>query len=387
MELKLDVEKLVSKGDGLARHEGKAVFVAGALPGETVLAKVVEEKNDFLRAQTVEVLIANEGRTVPACPYYADCGGCDMQHASYETQVGAKQSMVIENLQRIGGIDVSDGSIDILPLAVSPPWGYRNRVRFHVDIEGNRAGFLSRRSNELVDIRRCPILCDSLNRLLDEKRPLLMKAALMRRSTEGWQQRKRWVEVPAFAGDAKVSLSSSEVPVQILGKTLWADSNVFFQSNRSVLPAMVDFVRMHAEGTVVVELYAGVGTFTAFVEAVDRESHAIERDGRCLELATKNLSHTEFFPQSAEHWARARKDIRVDTVIVDPPRTGLEKEVVGAIAGWEPSTVIYVSCDSVTLARDCRRFAERGYRVETLQVFDLYPQTSHVESAVVLKRA
>ena len=387
MDLILDIEKLVAKGDALARHEGKAVFVSGALPGERVRASVVETKGDYLRAVTTEVITPSEGRVEPACPHYGRCGGCDLQHASSDLQGSAKESVVVENLRRIGGIDVKDGTVQVLPTAVSEPWGYRNRVRFHVDIEGGRAGFLARQSNELVDIRHCPILCDSLNRLLDEKRPLLMKAALMRRATEGWQGKHTWVEVPAFAGDAQVSLSTREVSVDILGKRLWADSNVFFQSNKQLLPAMITFVSSRVTGTRIMDLYAGVGTFSAFVEGPDRQVVAVERDKRCLELAAKNLGHTEFFPQSAEHWSRTQRNRIVDTVIVDPPRTGLDQEVVDAIAGWKAATIIHVSCDSVTLARDCKRFVAHGYRVTALQVFDLYPQTSHAECAVVLSRA
>lgn len=384
MELRLEIEKLVTKGDGLARHEGKAVFVSGALPGETVLARVTETKGDYLRAQTSEVLVASDQRVVPLCPYYDECGGCDLQHASLDAQVVAKQAVVAENLLRVGSIDISDDTIHVLQVVRSPAWGYRTRVRFHVDIEGNRAGFLARQSNDLVDIRHCPILCESLNRLLGEKRPLLMRAAAMRRATEGWQQRKRWVEVPVFAGDDRVSLSTTEVSVEILGKKLWADSNVFFQSNRAVLPEMVEFVRTRVTGTSIVDLYAGVGTFSAFVEGHDRQVVAVERDKRCLELARKHLLQTEFFTQSAEHWGRSRRSARVDTVIVDPPRTGLDRDVVEAIASWKPETIIYMSCDNVTLARDCKRLAAHGYRVDTLRVFDLYPQTSHIECGVVL---
>ena len=386
MELILDIEKLVAKGEGLAHHEGKAVFVSSALASERVRAVVTEEKGDYLRAETTEVITPSPERITPVCPYYGRCGGCDFQHASTEAQVSAKEAIVLENLRRIGGIDVSEGRVTVLPSVTGAPWGYRNRVRFHVDPEGGNAGFLSRGSNELVDISRCPILCDTLNLLLDEKRSLLLKAAHMRRSREGWQHRKRWVEVPAFAGDSQVSLSNREVSVEVLGKTLWADSNVFFQSNAYVLPSMVESVLSHVTGTQVMDLYAGVGTFSAFVEGEGRTVIAVERDKRCLELARKNLEATEFFTQSAEHWARSGRTVDVDTVIVDPPRTGLGKEVVDAIASWNPTKVVYVSCDSGTFARDCKRFSSHGYHLDTLQLFDLYPQTSHTETIAVLVR-
>lgn len=384
MALELIIEKLIAKGDGLARHEGKAIFVSGALPGERVLATITEEKKDYARADLTEILEASPDRVEPACPYYGVCGGCDLQHLSAGAQAVQKELIVKENLSRIGHLDSE--SITVLPVASAAGWGYRSRVRFHIDLEGKKVGFLGRMSNDLVDIRHCPILCDALNRLLDEKRPLILKAAAMRKATEGWQNRNRYVQVPAFAGDTKVSLSSREVAVEVAGKTLWADSNVFFQSNRLVLPAMIDFVKAYTSGAIVLDLYAGVGTFAAFVEEPGRTVIAVEQDKRCLELAKKNVGTTEFFSQSIEQWILTQPHKKVDTVIVDPPRVGLDRNVLEGIAALGPDSIVYVSCDSGTLARDCSRFSELGYKVDTLQVFDLYPQTSHVETVVLITR-
>ncbi len=386
MQLQLTIEKLVSKGEGLARREGKTIFVQGALPDETVIAEETEQKSDFSRAKAIEVLTPSEDRVEPQCPHYGICGGCDLQHASVSSQATFKYEIVKENLKRMGSVDIDDPErkITVLPVVSGPGWAYRSRVRFHVDLASGACGFIGRKSSELVDIHHCPILCDSLNRLLDEKRPLLLKAAQMRLATEGWQQRKRFVEVPAFAGDTKVSLSDTAVSVKLGEKTLWANSNVFFQNNRHILPVVVGFVQKQVIGSTIVDLYAGVGTFSAFVEGPELQVVAVERDKQCLALAERNLAHTEFFPQTAERWSRLQDQRKVDTVIVDPPRTGLEARLVRTIASWEPKAIIYVSCDSVTLARDCKRFAQAGYKVSVLQVFDLYPQTSHVESAVVL---
>ena len=185
MELRLEIEKLVSKGDGLARLEGKTIFVTGALPGETVLAETIEDKGDYSRAEVVEIVTASPDRVVPACPHYGVCGGCDMQHATTEAQAVQKSLIVQENLLRIGGIDIDSEAegITTYPVASAQGWGYRTRVKFHVDLEQKKAGFLGRKSNDLVDIRHCPILCDSLNRLLDEKRPFLFRAAQMRQKS------------------------------------------------------------------------------------------------------------------------------------------------------------------------------------------------------------
>ncbi|PKL12246.1 MAG: class I SAM-dependent RNA methyltransferase [Spirochaetae bacterium HGW-Spirochaetae-8] len=386
--MRLTIEKLVEGGDGLARNGGKTIFVAGALPMEEVMAEIVEDKGDFARAVVQGILNPSPDRVVPACPYYQQCGGCDLQHLAGSMQSVHKERICKENLKRIGGLDIDspEAGVVMLPIAVSPAWGYRSRVRFHVDLANGRTGFLAGKSDDLVDIDSCPVLCPSLDRLLGEKRPLLLKAARMRRANEGWQAGKRYVEVPAFAGDRGVSLSSHEVSVEVLGKSFLVDSNVFFQSNRLVLPAMVDFVRDRVTGKRIMDLYSGVGTFAAFVEGEGRSVVAVERDARCLELASKNLQATEFFTQSAEHWARSRKAQAVSTVIVDPPRGGLDETVVAALGSWRPKTILYISCNSVTLARDIKRLSIHGYRVKAFQMFDLYPQTSHTEVAVSLEK-
>ncbi|MCK9286324.1 MAG: class I SAM-dependent RNA methyltransferase [Sphaerochaetaceae bacterium] len=385
-QIEVTIEKLIEGGDGLAHYDGKAVFIPQSLPQEKVLASIIEDKSDFSRAIVDEILEPSNYRVDPCCPYYGICGGCDFQHVKASAQAEFKQSLCFENLKRIGQFDIEDADITILPVATGPSLGYRSRIRFHVDVDEQRAGFLAATSNTLVDIDHCPVATERLNRLLGEKRPLLMKAATMRRVQQGWQRRTPFIEVPAFEGDTKVSLSNFIVHVTVLDKVFAVDSNAFFQTNRFVLPEMVDFVRSHAVGNRVMDLYSGVGLFAAFLEEPGREVIAVERNERALELARKNLSSsTQLYTQSVEHWSRSQNE-SVDTVVVDPPRSGLGGEVVDAISSWEPKVVIYVSCNSVTLARDIKRFAQSGYKPKLLQVFDVYPQTSHVETVVMLSR-
>jgi 23S rRNA (uracil1939-C5)-methyltransferase len=160
MELRLEIEKLVSKGDGLARDQGKTIFVSGALPGETVLAETIEDKGDYSRAEVVEIVTASPDRVIPACPHYGVCGGCDMQHATTEAQAIQKFMIVKENLLRIGGIDTDSQTegITTYPIASAQGWGYRTRVKFHVDLEQKKAGFLGRKSIEQVVGRETPFI-------------------------------------------------------------------------------------------------------------------------------------------------------------------------------------------------------------------------------------
>lgn len=398
------VRKLVQGGDGFAvAPDGRAMFIAGALPGELVSCALSQEKKNFLRAEVLEVLEPSPDRVVPACPYYGRCGGCNLMHLASASQASAKRTIVFENLRRIGGFEHNDSLFNESNLengSECPSWGYRSRARFHVDAETGTVGFLGSGGTELVDIRQCPVLVPSLETLLDAGRDKLVRQA--RASVSGKTERngksreerrsrfsgivsQRYAEIPVFAGDSELSFGSGIVHAAVAGKVFSVDSSVFFQSNRFVLPGLVAFVMDQVVGPRVMDLYSGVGTFSAFLEKMDLEVVAVERDPRCLELARRNLVRTDFFTGEVERWGVGRHPA-VDTVVVDPPRVGLDAEVPRMIASWRPERIVYVSCDSVTLARDLRKFIQRGYSPVRVKVFDFYPQTFHQETVLVLDR-
>ncbi len=365
--IELTVEKMVAKGEALARHEGKVVFVPGAIPGERLLVELTEERRDFSRAKIVELLEPSKERIEPRCPYYGRCGGCDFQFIDNSSQVDFKETIVLENLERIGKIDTS--KIDFKGSMVKGEWGYRNRVRFHT--QNSKVGFLARQSKTLVPIDHCLVLCDQLNHYLGEKQNELLK------------QRGR--SVNALAGDDAVTFSRHPVALTVGEKVLYCDAKAFFQSNRLILPELVNYVKEAVTGERILDLYSGVGTFAAFLEGEGREVIAVERDRRCLELAQRNLKETQFVPLPLEMWVKRGDLPHVDTIVVDPPRVGLEREVLNILTTLGASTIVYVSCDSVTLSRDLRLFATQGYHTTTLKLFDMYPQTSHIEAVALLK--
>lgn len=408
------VLKLVQGGDGFAvAPDGRAMFIAGALPGELVSCVLSQEKKNFLRAEILEILEPSPDHVVPACPYYGRCGGCNLMHLASASQASAKRSIVFENLRRIGGLEHDDslfGESDSENDSKYPYWGYRSRVRFHVDTETGMVGFLGSGGTELVDIRQCPVLVPSLDALLGAGRDELVRRAHAPMSSEkhgksgnsgkhgklgmGREDRRsrssgivspRYAEIPVFAGDSELSFDSDIVQATVAGKVFSVDSSVFFQSNRFMLPGLVSFVMEQVAGSRVMDLYSGVGTFSAFLERMNLEVVAVERDPRCLELARCNLVRTDFFTDAVERWGVGRHP-SVDTVVVDPPRVGLDAEVPRMIASWRPGRIVYVSCDSVTLARDLRKFIQQGYSPIRVKVFDFYPQTFHQETVLVLDR-
>lgn len=366
--IELTVDKMVTKGEALARHDGKVIFIPGAIPGERILVELTEEKGDFSRARIVDILEPSKERITPKCPFYGRCGGCDFQFIDNATQVAYKEMIAQENLERIGKIDLSQ--IEFLGSVVKSEWGYRNRVRFHT--QDNKVGFLGRQSNKLVPIDHCLVLSDQLNLYLGERRKEVLK--------------QKSGSVNALAGKSEVTFTRRPVALTVGDKTLYCDAKAFFQSNHYILPELVAYVKEMVRGERILDLYSGVGTFATFLEGEGRQIIAVERDRRCLELAKRNLRETQFVPLPLEMWVKRENLPQVDTIVVDPPREGLEREVLNILTTLGAERIVYVSCDSVTLSRDLRLFATKGYQVTSIKMFDMYPQTSHVECVALLSR-
>lgn len=380
--MQVTIEKLVQGGSGFTRLDSnKSLFVEGALPGEVVDVVIDEEKKGYAKAQVKTILEASSDRVIPPCQYWGICGGCDLQHLDPKKQPEAKQKMVLENLERIGSI--TQDSYVLEETASAQSWAYRSRVRFHVDMGTREIGFLAKRSNDLVSIATCPILVDSLNVELAKKDRILAAARALMFSSRS--RKGKYIEVNAFAGDKKVSFGDETVVATVAGHPFFVTANVFFQSNLFLLPDLAAYVAEHVAGDVVMDLYSGVGTFSSFLAAKKRSLIAVERQKECLALARRNVPGLAIYSDKVELWAK-RQHQDVDTVVVDPPRTGLEESLPALIASWNAKRVIYVSCDSVTLARDLQRFAQQGYTVRRVKVFDLYPQTFHQEVVAILDR-
>ena len=353
--MELTVEKLVTGCKGLSRtKEGRVVLLDGVLPGEVV---------DLSPSGAVSVLSPSPDRLAPLCPYYGRCGGCGFQIVTAEKSALLKEEIVKENLSRLGGVRE-------IPPFLPPAWGsfegYRHRVRFHG--RDGKAGFLEKGSNAFVEVESCPMLSKGLNALLSEKKRLRSK--LLEKP-----------EAQAFEGDEEISLGEKPVKITAGGISYQVSAEVFFQSNPSLLPQLLCFVKENARGPVIMDLYSGVGTFSALFP--DMEVYAVERDRACLRLSRLNAPHARSYTADVAEWKK-RKGIIPDTVIVDPPRAGLSLKALTLIAGWESPRIIYVSCDSASASRDIGRL--KSYRITKARVFDFYPGSSHEESAFVLDR-
>ena len=376
----VNIEGLVSGGRGIAHQNGKTIFVKNALPGESVDIVIDREKKGFAEASVISYDRVSSDRITPVCPYFGLCGGCDFLYVSEKRSAELKQEIVKDNLRRIAKI----GSLpEFLPPAYSSFDGYRSRCRVHVDLKSKRQGFLAQGSNDLIDIPSCLALDENLNGYISERGGKLFKIARSLMFENKVNKTSGFVEVPLFSGDNDVSTGRDAVSVTVNDTLYKVSANVFFQSNLKVLPKLFEFVVSNTIGENVMDLYSGVGTFSALFEGSGRNVYAVERQKECLSLSRENAPSAISYTSDVASWAKKSK-VSVDTVIVDPPRVGLENGVAEMIYSWKPKRIIYISCNSVTASRDIPLFNEYG--LAKAQIFDFYPGSGHEESGFILER-
>lgn len=384
-------------GEGLARHEGKVVFVAGGLPGERVRARLTEAKKDYARAETMEILSPSPERVEPGCPLAGRCGGCDWLHLDYHAQLRHKVALAEDALRRMGGLAWPD-----LAIEAGSPWGYRNRLQLR-PAPGGGLGFLARGSHAVVPAAACPVAHPAAAAFLLTPTGGPVPSPLP--TPEGFLDGPPVRETPrggppdrllawGHGAESRLALEGSpdaarEIAIDILGKTIRFDLRCFFQSNTALLETLVPYALHGLAGDVAMDLYCGVGLFGAFLADRFRTVLAVEENPVSLAYARRNL------PGAGHHFLEGRLEDLVlqgrlppgrapEAVIVDPPRPGLDQAVRDWLAETRPSRLVYVSCNPVTLARDLKSLTASGFRLTDLRLFDFYPQTAHVEAVAKL---
>ena len=377
----LKIEKLISSARGMGYDNGRTVLVPDTLPGEEIEYRTVKERKGVIEGEVEEIIAPSPLRIPPLCPLYGKCGGCDFQTVSPSSSAFLKEEIVKDNLLRLGGVETLP---PFLPPVSGEAEGYRKRARIHVNPKTGEAGFLERESNTLVRVRHCPLLDKRINALLGEDKGTLYREARALMFENRVNRDTGLVEVPVFAGDDGVSFGDRIVRVK-LGETEYSvTANVFFQSNPAVFTKVLDYVRANTVGSTVMDLYSGVGTFSALFNGADKTVYAVEREKKCLSLSKRNAPDARSFTDDCARWVTKGPKTHVDTVIVDPPRTGLDRKVIEMIGLWNPERVIYVSCDSVTMCRDIALFT--SHRLQEMSVYDAYYGTHHIESVALLVR-
>ncbi|MEU8813850.1 TRAM domain-containing protein [Actinoplanes sp. NPDC048796] len=384
----------------LGGPHGRVVFVRHALPGERVTAEITELHKGFLRADAVEIHEASPDRVTPPCPYAhpGGCGGCDLQHASGDAQLGWKTAVVREQLSRLAGITHSV-RVEALPTAGSPLLDWRTRVRYAVDALG-RPGLLKHRSHEVVPIDRCRIAHPAIQELDLLQLDWPDADALEAVATSGGD-----VAVLARRGSApsddpteapsgfRTQLRGpAEVTERAAGRTWSIPPSGFWQVHplaADTLVATVLEMLKPVEGEVSWDLYGGAGLFAAAVATRTKaRTTVVEASPTGVAAARANLADLPGAEvvEARVDYALSRRRVTgpVDLVVLDPPRAGAGAKVVKAVAAARPRAVAYVSCDPASLARDIGTFRSLGWELADLRAFDCFPMTQHVECVALL---
>jgi len=424
-----DIVDLSHDGRGVARIDGKAVFVAGALPKERVRLRVVKRRRQMDEAVLVEVLTASPDRATPRCQHFGICGGCSLQHLSAGAQLAAKQRELLENLERIGSVHPER----LLNALRGPEWAYRRRARLGVKYVHKKgrvlAGFRERDKPYLADLRRCEILTEPLGLLpqdlaalvetlvIREKIPQVevaagdAAAALVFRVLEppGAQDLEKLANFGAARG-LQIFLQSGGLDTVRPLRTDYAPLNYkidsgkiviefgpvdFLQINRDINVSMVDaamnLLQVNPTDTVL-DLFCGLGNFTLPLARRALRVVGVEGDATLVakaranavrngignaQLAVENL----FEPNTFGAWASARYEL----VLLDPPRAGASA-LLATMAQWRPRRVVYISCHPGSLARDAGVLVHSlGFRLTDAGVMDMFPHTTHIESIAVFE--
>ncbi len=438
-DLVLTIDALTNEGQGVARVDGYAVFVIGALAGEEVKAHVIKVMPSYAIAKAVEILTPSSDRITPACPVFAQCGGCTLWHLRYDAQLTQKQQWVEDALQRLGGF----AEVPMQPiLGMEEPVRYRNKGSFPFGVIGNAAvfGFYAERSHRLVPFSDCLIqderIVDAARRVAawantfgvpvyDETTGGGQLRHVVARTTAGGElmvtvvtkgQLKKKDDLLSFLEDAD-SVWHNENPNQtnvvfgerftlLAGKPALSETigekrfsvgpQSFLQVNPVQTQALYETARSFLAAKpdeTVVDAYCGVGTISLLIAGDCARVIGIEQVAPAIEDAKANaaangVANAEFLCGNVEDVLPGlfAREGGVDAIVLDPPRKGCEPAALEAIAKSGAKRVVYVSCNPATLARDCKLLAERGFSLSAVRPVDMFPQTCHVETVVLMTR-
>ena len=448
-EITLKIDDLGNNGEGIGHVDGYALFVKNALPGETIRARIMKCGKSYGYARVMEVLEdSGSGRVEPRCPAAERCGGCTIQHLTYERQLAYKEKKVRDCLVRIGGVDADE--VEWLPIiGMEDPWQYRNKAQFPVrmqkDNEGRpypAAGFYAGRTHSIVPVSDCAIQHSCMKRILetvltwmrDQNVPAydesshsgLVRHIYIRRAYHTGQimvclvinsrgisnllQEMLLQKLTGIPGMTGIFLNSNtDWTNVILGKEmklLWGQAYIedrigdiryhispqsFYQVNpeqtEKLYQTALEFAGLSGEETVW-DLYCGIGTISLFLAQRARKVYGVEIVPEAVQNARENARLNGIV--NAEFFCGAAEEVvpklagQADVVVVDPPRKGCDGVLLDTIAGMGPERIVYVSCDPGTLARDVKKLGEMGYGVKKVRAVDMFGQGGNVETVVML---
>ena len=442
--VELNIEKISNLGLGIARSDGFVIFVEGACPGDKVKAKISKVRKNFANAKAVEVLKPSKYRVEPFCKMQKVCGACQLQFIDYDYQLELKRQIVEDAIKTIGGIDINIP----LPIRSPQTKNYRHKIQYPVSqtkvSKRILAGYFKPQTHEIVNIKHCPIqpeICDEIVEFIreyavkfdisgfDEKshsgdlRHIVIRSSvsngkilltLVINSTKLSDSIKKLANEIFNAFDcvtgvcvnynpnktnvilgqkSECAAGDDFIEEKLLDKKFKIGSNTFFQVNpqsaENIFSYVKDFIKNNYKAPLILDAYAGIATFGICVSDIAQKVVSVEENGEsCMRasesLKINNINNLEIHNSDAAEFFKAEKR-RFDVSIIDPPRKGCTTESLDEVYRLTTGHIVYVSCNPATLARDLKYLCEKGCKVESIQPFDMFCHTYHIENVAVIK--
>ncbi|MBI2812072.1 MAG: 23S rRNA (uracil(1939)-C(5))-methyltransferase RlmD [Candidatus Melainabacteria bacterium] len=413
------IQSIAFGGEGILRHENLVVFVPFTAPGDEAVVQITKQKKNYAQGKLVGLNKKSSDRIEPPCSYFGTCGGCQLQHMNYTAQLGAKKTFILDALKRIGKIDYSD-------ICVQPAhqqWHYRRHIRLKLKNEGKGfiAGYAGADPSVFVPIRECPIFISTEIPLLPR-----LQFFLSTLSSDGIEEGTLRI---LKSGKDKFLLAFQFFPFiptnsalcqQLLGESIqgiviqagntekkWGDTDCRIEVlGLTARFSPFGFVQVHPEQSQnlyeatlnalpttskkILDLYCGIGITSLLFARTGRTVIGVESHPETIQLAQENakannITSAQFFEGASEQLgAKLLKQENPDVVLCNPPRTGLDPTLINALLQQKPACILYISCMPATLARDLHLLTQGGYRIDRMEAFDMFPQTTHVETLVRL---
>ena len=442
---RVDITGLTHEGQGVGKIDGLVVFVDASLPGETVEVKIVKQTKSYATGDLITVVKPSPKRVEPFCPVFGKCGGCAVQHMSYEAQLEFKKDTVEQSLKRLGGLENLEVHDTI---GMERPYGYRNKVQYPVGSEGGevKIGFYENRSHNIIDSSCCDIQPEESNGIRDIVRGFckgagisiydektgkgLLRHVMVRKGFKTNELMavlvingqklpnsgqlvetlcRKYENIKSIMlnintrntniilGDRNICIYGQEYITDYIGKYRFSISPLsFFQVNpvqtEILYRKALEYASLTGNETVF-DLYCGIGTISLFLSEKAKRVIGVEVVPDAIEDARKNaalnkITNAEFITGEAEAVIPRlyAEGVRADVVVVDPPRKGCDEVLLNTLVEMQPQRIVYVSCNPSTLARDLKYMSGHGFEVKEVQPVDMFPWTGHVESIVLMTK-
>ena len=395
--------RLNNEGLGVALVDKFVTFVYNALPGELVKIRITEVNDNYARGIVTSYIETSSDRVIPECPYYEKCGGCNLMHMNYKSQISFKKDKVKSIFKKVSNID-----IDIKDIIYDKEYNYRNKVVLKV--KGNKIGLYREKTNDIISVDKCLLIDNKINDELIKLELFIHRYVnnniseimirvindkiMLSLDTINKEVRDSFLDnfshVESIYINNKLVYGNEFLKETIDNLEFNISPKSFFQVNKNIMTKMYNKAINYIDGGTTLDLYSGTGTLSMLaskssdeVIGIEVVKDAVKDANNNIEL--NNIKNVSFICDKVENKIDELKNKKIDNIIMDPPRSGSDKKSLNSILEIEPKQIIYISCNPVTLARDYNTLKEK-YSIKEIILFDMFPNTYHIESVLVLER-